>query len=112
MLNQIVLVGRIANDLELRETESGKSVCDITLAVPRSYKNDKGEYETDFIKCKLWQGMAQNTSNYCKKGDLVGIKGRLQTYNNGENNKYVMEVVAEKLTFLSNRSKDINEEVR
>ena len=112
MLNQIVLVGRIANDLELRETESGKSVCDITLAVPRSYKNDKGEYETDFIKCKLWQGMAQNTSNYCKKGDLVGIKGRLQTYNNSENNKYVMEVVAEKLTFLSNRSKDINEEVR
>lgn len=110
MLNQIVLVGRIVNDLELHETESGKSFCNLTIGVPRSYKNDKGEYDTDFIQCKLWQGIARNTSEYCKKGDLVGIKGRLQTIK--KNNQFIPEVVAEKMTFLSNRSKDINEEVR
>lgn len=112
MLNQIVLVGRLANEPEVYETESGKKYANVTLAVPRSFKNEEGEYETDFVNCKLWQGIAINTAEYCKKGDLVGIKGRLQTYNNDENNKSVMEVIAEKVTFLSSKSKDINEEVR
>ena len=51
-----------------------KVFCNLTIGVPRPYKNDKGEYDTDFIQCKLWQGIARNTSEYCKKGDLVGIK--------------------------------------
>ena len=81
MLNQIVLVGRLASDPELYETETGKKIVQMVLAVPRAYKNSAGEYETDFIYCKLWQGIAQRTSDYCKKGDLVGIKGRVETYN-------------------------------
>lgn len=103
MLNQIVIVGRLVNDPELRETENGKKVTNITLAVPRSYKNVKGEYETDFIDCVLWTGIAENTSEYCKKGDLLGVKGRVQTriYEKEEVKKYVTEVVAEKITFLS-----------
>ena len=72
MLNQIVIVGRLVKDPELRETDSGKKVTNITLAVPRSYKNVSGEYETDFIDCTLWTGIAENTSAYCKKGDLLG----------------------------------------
>lgn len=97
MLNQIVLVGRLVKELELKELESGKKVCNITLAVPRSFKNSKGEYETDFIDCALWENIAENTVEYCHKGDLIGIKGRLQTE---EETLYVM---AEKITFLNSK---------
>lgn len=108
-MNQIVIVGRLVRNPELRETENGKKVTNITLAVPRSYKNAKGEYETDFIDCVLWTGIAESTSEYCKKGDLLGIKGRVQTRNieiGEEKKKHVTEVVAEKVTFLSPRSKE------
>lgn len=74
MLNQAVLVGRIVQNPELRETENGKKLTRITLAVPRSFKNSNGEYETDFISCVMWKGVAENTVEYCKQGDLVGIK--------------------------------------
>lgn len=109
MLNQIVLVGRLVDTPELKETENGKKVSNITLAVPRSYKNADGDYDTDFIKCVLWSGIAENTSEYCKKGDLLGIKGRVQTRNYEEDGKTKtqMEVIAEKVTFLtSNREKE------
>ena len=79
MLNQTVIVGRIVRDLEVHETESGNKVAQLTLAVPRSFKNINGEYDTDYIPCVLWRGVAENTAEYCKKGDLVGIKGRIQT---------------------------------
>ncbi len=109
MLNQTVIVGRIARDPELRETENGKKVTNVTLAVPRSFKNSNGEYETDFISCVLWKGIAESTVEYCKKGDLVGVKGRIQTrvYEKDEEKKYSTEIVAEKITFLSsNRPKE------
>ena len=79
MLNQTVLVGRLVRDPELYETESGNKVTNITLAVPRSYKNSNGEYDTDFINCVLWKGIAESASEYCHKGDLLGVKGRIQT---------------------------------
>lgn len=105
MLNQIVIVGRLVKDPELKQTETGKNVTNITLAVPRSYKNTNGEYETDFIDCTLWTGIAENTATYCKKGDLLGVKGRVQTrvYEKEEAKKYITEVVAEKVTFLTSR---------
>ena len=78
MLNYAVLVGRIAKEPELKDTDKGK-VSNITLAVPRSFKNSNGEYDTDFISCVLWKGIAESTVQYCKKGDLVGVKGRIQT---------------------------------
>ncbi|MBQ8234817.1 MAG: single-stranded DNA-binding protein [Bacilli bacterium] len=108
MLNQTVIVGRIVRDPELRETENGNKVTNITLAVPRSYKNINGEYESDFITCVLWKGVAESTSEYCKKGDLVGVKGRIQTRNieTEDSKKQVMEIVAEKVTFLSSRRID------
>lgn len=105
MLNQTVIVGRIVKDPELRETENGCKVTNITLAVPRSFKNINGEYDTDFINCTLWKGVAESTSEYCRKGDLVGVKGRLQTRDieNEDGRKQVMEVIAEKVTFLSSK---------
>ena len=103
MLNQLVLVGRIVREPEVKELESGKKVSNITLAVPRSYKNSDGQYETDFIDCVLWTGIAENTSEYCKRGDILGVKGRVQTrtYETDEKKRYVTEVVAEKVSFLS-----------
>lgn len=106
MLNQLVVIGRLVRDPELRKTENGKNVTNITLAVPRSYKNPNGEYDTDFIDCVLWSTVAESTTEYCKKGDLLGVKGRIQTRKietEDEKTKQVTEVVAEKVTFLSSR---------
>lgn len=108
MLNQAVLVGRIVQEPELKDTEKGK-VTNITLAVPRSFKNSNGEYDTDFISCVLWKGVAESTVEYCKKGDLVGVKGRIQTRNvefEDETKRQFVEVVAERVTFLSSRKAD------
>ena len=106
MLNQAVLVGRIVQTPELRETDNGHKVTRVTLAVPRSFKNSNGEYETDFISCIMWKGVAKNTVEYCKQGDLVGIKGRIQSRQyetDDEQKKQAIEVVAEKVTFLSSK---------
>lgn len=109
MLNQTVIVGRLVKDPELYETENGNKVTNITLAVPRSFKNINGEYDTDFISCVLWKGIAENTVEYCKKGDLLGVKGRIQSRKiniDEEIRREVLEVVAEKVTYLSSRTKD------
>lgn len=112
MLNHVVLVGRLVRTPELELTDTGKKRSVITLAVSRGYKNVNGEYETDFLDCVLWTVIAENTSEYCKTGDLIGIKGRLQTWiiENGDGSKYKkVEVVAEKVTFLSS-AKNIKED--
>ena len=109
MLNQIVLVGRLVRDPELKESENGNPFTTVTLAVPRSYKNVNGTYDNDFIKCVLWNGIAETTCEYCKKGDIVGIKGRIQTssYEKEDGEKvYTMDVVAEKVSFLSSKKAD------
>lgn len=104
MLNQLVLVGRLVKNIELKN-EEGKNKINITLAVPRSFKNEEGFYDTDFIDIVLWNGIADNASNYCKKGDLLGVKGRIETRNilnkDGSSSK-ITEIVAEKITFLKN----------
>ena len=104
MLNQVVIVGRLVEKPIVEENENGKKVCIITLAVPRDFKNDEGIYETDFIKCTLCNVIAENTAEYCRKGDLVGVKGRLETsvYEKENGEKYrITSVVAEKVSFLS-----------
>ena len=109
MVNQIILVGRLVKNPTLELTENGKKISVITLAVPRSYKNINGEYDTDFISCVLWKGIAETTAEYCKKGDLIGIRGRIQSkiteYPN-EIKHNVMEVVAERVTFLSSKKQE------
>ena len=104
MLNQIVLVGRLVKTPELKATENGKKTSTITLAVPRNYKNMNGEYDTDFLECTLWTNVAENTSEYCQAGDMIGVKGRIQsriiTQEDGTKKKKT-EIVAEKVTFLA-----------
>lgn len=106
MLNQMIIVGRIARDVEKKDVD-GKSFVELELAVPRSYKNEDGIYETDFIDCLLWNGIADNVEEYCKQGDLVGVKGRLQTQIVDDHK--TTNVIAEKVTFLSS-SKQKEEE--
>ena len=95
-MNQVILVGRIVNDPTIEENEK----CILTIAVTRSFKNADGVYETDLIPCLIWNGIVSNVCDYCHKGDVVGIKGRLQTKDN------ILEVIAEKVTFLSNKSEE------
>ena len=109
MLNQVILVGRLVRTPELQLTETGKKRSSITLAVNRGYKNIDGEYETDFFDCTLWTGIAENTAEYCKTGDLLGVKGRLQTWliDNEDGTRYKkVEIVAEKVTFLTSARTD------
>jgi len=107
MLNQVVLVGRLVREVALRTTEQGKKMSYITLAVPRSFKNMNGEYDTDFIECILWDKTAESTATYCHKGDILGIKGRLQSRDTTVNEKKItiLEVVSEKVTFLTSKGK-------
>lgn len=96
MLNQIVLVGRIK---EIKEDKKNK--CGImTLAVQQNFKNINGEYDINFIDIKMFGGIAENTKEYCKNGDIVGVKGRLQKL---ENDKQ-LNVIAEKVSFLSSKA--------
>lgn len=107
-MNQIVLVGRINKEIELKELENGGKVANITLAVTRPYKNLEGIYETDFIDINLFNVIAENTKEYCKKGDLVGVKGRIETKEielNSEKTRQIV-LIAEKVTFLSNKKED------
>ena len=105
MQNIVFLIGRLVSDPELKKSEKEKDYSTVTLAVQRSFKNSNGIYETDFIRCKLWNGIATNVHEYCKKGDLVGVKGRIQirTYQENEETKYITEIIADKVSFLSSK---------
>ncbi|MCK5762109.1 MAG: single-stranded DNA-binding protein [Candidatus Izimaplasma sp.] len=108
MLNQVILVGRLVYDPELRTLDDGRNVTTITLAIQRGFKNsESGEYDTDFLKCTLWSGIAENTVEYCKKGSTVGVKARLSQnyyeYEDGKSFSYP-EIVAEKITFINTKN--------
>ena len=110
-MNQLVLVGRLTKDPELNVKEDGHKMSYITVAVQRPFKNSDGIYEADFIRCILWNSIAENTVEYCKCGDVVGIKGRIQTnsYEDKDGNKkFSTEVIAERITFLSSNNQKEN----
>ena len=108
MLNQVVLVGRLTSDMEVKESEDGKKYWNMSIAIPRSFKNADGVYDTDFVSIKTFDNIAQNTAEYCNKGDIVGVKGRIQTgsYEKDGEKKFSMDIIAEKVTFLSSRSNE------
>lgn len=109
MLNNTVLVGRLVADPELRYTPAGKAVANFRLAVERPFTNQQGEREADFINIVSWGKTAENTANYCKKGKLVAVTGRIQTrnYEDKEGNKRnVVEVVADNVRFLPDGKRD------
>ena len=81
MINNVVLVGRMTRDAELRYTPQNQAVATFSLAVNRNFKNQNGERDADFINCVIWRQQAENLANWAKKGALVGITGRIQTRN-------------------------------
>ncbi len=107
MLNQIVLVGRLTRDITVNKSDKGK-VATLSLAIPRSFKNSEGDYDTDFIDCVLFDVIAENTSEYCKKGDIVGVKGRVQSrvVEKDDKKEYYTDIIAEKVTFLSSKKEN------
>ncbi len=108
MLNQIILVGRLTRDISVNKSENGVKVATISIAVPRSFKNVEGVYDTDFIDCVAFDLVAENTSQYCSKGDIVGIKGRVQTkiVEKEDKKENTLEIICEKITFLSSKPKE------
>lgn len=109
-MNHVILIGRLTGKPEVITTENmTRSV--ITLAVPRTFKNQDGIYETDFIRCVLWNGIASRAEEYCKKGDMVSVRGRIQVrsyVDNKKEKKYITEVIVETISFVS--SKKVKEE--
>nr|DAV12401.1 MAG TPA: Single strand binding protein [Caudoviricetes sp.] len=111
MINNVVLVGRLTRDPELRYTPSNVAVATFRLAVNRNFKNQAGDYEADFISCIMWRQQAENFANWLKKGALVGITGRIQTrsYDNQQGQRvYVTEVVAESFQILEKKDNAAN----
>ncbi|HEP2853035.1 TPA: single-stranded DNA-binding protein [Streptococcus pyogenes] len=107
MINNVVLVGRMTKDAELRYTASQVAVATFTLAVNRRFKEQNGEREADFINCVTWRQSAENLANWAKKGALIGVTGRIQTrnYENQQGQRvYVTEVVADNFQMLESRN--------
>lgn len=110
MFNNVILIGRLTDKPVVKTYDDGLKVSNVTLAVLRPFKNMAGEFETDFIPVSLWYANAQNAQEYCEKGDLVCIKGRLSQKVQEINNKnyHFIEVIGERIIFLSNKARSEN----
>ncbi len=112
MTNSLILVGRVVRVPELKDTDNNTKVATLTIAIPRAFKNIEGNYDTDFVDCTLWNVVAQSACEYCKKGDVVAIKGRIQSYTLDKEEMpklNMLQVIAERISFIAN-SKKIEEE--
>ena len=110
-MNKVILIGRLTKDPELRYTSSNRPVTQITVAVNRTFTNQNGEREADFINVVIWDKQAENVAKYLTKGRLVAVEGRIQTrnYDNNEGKKvYVTEVVALSVQFLESKGSNTN----
>jgi len=106
MINNVVLVGRLTRDPELRKTQSGVSVVNFTLAVNRTFTDQSGERQADFINCVVWRNQADNLARYMRQGSLIGVEGRIQTssFESEQGTRYVTEVLANSIQFLESKS--------
>ena len=112
-MNKVILIGRITRDPELRHTQSGIAVCQITVAINRRVSSQSGGPDADFIQVAVWDKQAENVSKYLRKGSQVAVEGRIQTrnYDNNEGKKvYVTEVVATSVQFLDSKSSNTTSE--
>ena len=110
-MNNVSLVGRLTRDPELKYTSNGKAVANFNIAVNRPFKNANGEQEADFINGQVWGKPAENLANYMKKGNQIGLTGRINTrnYENSEGKRvYVTEVVADNVQFLESKGSNQN----
>lgn len=107
-MNNISIVGRLTRDVDLKYSQNGVAHAGFTVAVNRPFKNQQGEYEADFIRCKAFKERAETLANYVKKGQQIAINGRLQTgsYQNQEGaTVYTSDVMVDQFTFISDGSR-------
>ncbi len=105
-MNKAILIGRLTRDPELRATTSGRSVCQFSIAVNRTFTNANGEREADFINCVVWDKQAENLAKYQKKGNQIAVDGRIQTRNYDDKDGkrvYVTEVLVNSVSFLDSK---------
>lgn len=108
-MNKVIEIGRAVRDVELKQTNSGASVVEFSIAVKREFKSANGNYESDFFNCVSYGKTAELINQYVKQGDLFGIEGKLQTrnYTNKEGRKiYVTEIIVEKVEFLQPKKQE------
>lgn len=106
MINRAVVCGRLVRDPELRRTQNGTPVASFTLAVNRTF----GEHEADFLNCVAWNKTAEIVEQYCSKGNLVGVEGRLQSrsyQDNQGNNRTVVEIIADQVQFMQSKDSSV-----
>lgn len=105
-MNKVFLIGRLARDPELRYTGNNTAVASFTVAVNRTFTNQDGEREADFINIVVWRKQAENVKNYLSQGSQVAIEGRLQVRNYEDQNgtkRYVTEVIADNVEFIGSK---------
>lgn len=111
-MNNTVLIGRITKDLELNKTQSNISYVRFTLAVNRTFTDQSGERQADFINCIAWREQAENLVKFMKKGSQIGVQGRIQTgsYESDKGTVYTTDVVAERIQFLETKQENNTEQ--
>lgn len=105
-MNKVILIGNVTRDLELKTTQSGICTCTFSIAVNRKYKNAQGTQEVDYINIVVWRQLAELCAKYLSKGRKVSVVGSIQTRSyDGKDGvkKYVTEVVADEVEFLTPR---------
>ncbi len=111
-MNKAIIIGRLVRDPEMRTTANGTNSTTFTVAVSRTYTNQNGERDTDFINCVAWRKQAENIAKYCTKGSQVAVEGRIQTrsYDAQDGTKrYVTEIIADNVTFLGGRGSNVSD---
>lgn len=106
-MNKVILLGRLTRDPEVRYTQTGKVVCQFTLAVDRPFSNQEGQREADFIPVVIWGKSAETCGNSLTKGQRALVEGRMQVRNyDGKDGvkRYVTEVVADRFEFIERRN--------
>lgn len=106
MINKAILVGRITKDPELKMTQSNIPFVNFTVAIDRTFTDQSGERQTDFIQCVVWRRQAENVSKYVSKGSLLGIEGRIQTrqYEVDGQTRWATEIVCDSVQFLESKA--------
>jgi single-strand DNA-binding protein len=110
MINKVILVGRITRDPEVKMINADTAVCNFSLACNRPYTRENGEREADFINCVAWRKQAENMGKFVKKGQLLGVEGRIQvrTYEQDGQKRYQTEVYCDQVTFLESSNREEN----
>lgn len=103
-MNQVILVGRLKDDPKVEQIDDDRRLTTITLLIQRNFKDINGEYQTDEIPCEIWNYFSTTVAEYCRKGDMVGVRGRVEKVNDKD-----IAVIAEKVTFLSSKGEKENE---